>query len=199
MALNMIVCVKQVPDPEAPASAFKVDEAAKRVIPAGGVAQVVSQFDGIAVEAALRIKDALGDGKITIISMGPASARDAIKHGLAMGADEGVLLSDDAFENVVLGPDRRLGTGLAVTRQVDIDPPPAICAFESRFERVHHVAVIEHAAVENDNGSPRADGDVMKHVHSPVSAPCNALPRQLTGIGGHGAADERLGGRSWRI
>lgn len=99
MALNMIVCVKQVPDPEAPASAFKVDEAAKRVIPAGGVAQVVSQFDGIAVEAALRIKDALGDGKITIISMGPASARDAIKHGLAMGADEGVLLCDDAFEN----------------------------------------------------------------------------------------------------
>jgi len=99
MALNMIVCVKQVPDPEAPASAFKVDEAAKKVVTAAGVAPVISQFDAIAVEAALRIKDAMGDGKITVISMGPASARDVIKHGLAMGADEGVLLSDPAFED----------------------------------------------------------------------------------------------------
>ncbi len=99
MALNMIVCAKQVPDPEAHASAFKVDEAAKKVIPAAGVASVISQFDAIAVEAALRIKDALGEGKITVISMGPASARDVIKHGLAMGADEGVLLSDPAFDD----------------------------------------------------------------------------------------------------
>ena len=99
MALNMIVCVKQVPDPEAPASAFKVDEAAKKVVTAAGVAPVISQFDAIAVEAALRIKDAAGDGKITVVSLGPASARDVIKHGLAMGADEGLLLTDPAFED----------------------------------------------------------------------------------------------------
>jgi electron transfer flavoprotein beta subunit len=99
MALNMIVCAKQVPDPEAPASAFKVDEAAKKMIAAAGVAPVISQFDAIAVESALRIKDVLGEGKITVISMGPASARDVIKHGLAMGADEGVLLTDTAFED----------------------------------------------------------------------------------------------------
>jgi len=97
--MHIIACVKQVPDPEAPASAFKVDEAAKKVIPAAGVASVVSQFDALAVEAALRVRDTLGECKITIVSMGPAAARDAIKQSLAMGADEGVLLTDDAFEN----------------------------------------------------------------------------------------------------
>lgn len=99
MPLNMIVCAKQIADPEAPASSFKIDEAAKKVVPAPGVSAVISQFDELAVEAALRIKDAQGEGKITIITMGPASAREVLKHGLAMGADEGVLLSDDAFEN----------------------------------------------------------------------------------------------------
>jgi electron transfer flavoprotein beta subunit len=99
MPLHIIACVKQVPDPEAPASAFKVDEAAKKVTPAAGVASVVSQFDALAVEAALRVKDVASDAKITVVSMGPAAARDAIKHSLAMGADEGVLLTDNAFEN----------------------------------------------------------------------------------------------------
>jgi electron transfer flavoprotein beta subunit len=97
MPLNMIVCAKQIPDPEAPASSFKIDEAAKKMVPAAGVSSVISQFDELAIEAALRIKDAQGEGKITIITMGPASARDVLKHGLAMGADEGVLLADDAF------------------------------------------------------------------------------------------------------
>ena len=51
MALNIVCCVKQVPDPETPASAFKVDEVAKKVVPAAGIAPVISQFDQIAVEA----------------------------------------------------------------------------------------------------------------------------------------------------
>jgi electron transfer flavoprotein beta subunit len=97
MPLNMVCCVKQVPDPETPASAFKVDEAAKKVVPAAGIAPVISQMDQIAVEAALRVRDAAGEGKITILSLGPDSARDVIKTGLAMGADEGVLLNDPAF------------------------------------------------------------------------------------------------------
>jgi electron transfer flavoprotein beta subunit len=95
--MNIVCCVKQVPDPETPSSAFRVDEAAKRVVPAPGIAPVISQFDQIAVEAALRAKDAAGDGKITILSLGPDSSRDVIKVGLAMGADEGVHLNDPAL------------------------------------------------------------------------------------------------------
>jgi electron transfer flavoprotein beta subunit len=98
--VNIIVCVKQIPDPETPASSFKVDEAARKVIPAQGIAPVVNPFDPQATEAALRLKDATGEGKVTVISLGPDSARDAIKHALAMGADEGVLLNDPGFEGI---------------------------------------------------------------------------------------------------
>lgn len=98
--MNIIVCVKQIPDPETPAAAFKVDEAAKKVVPAQGIAPVISPYDAQAVEAALRIRDAAGGGKITIVSIGAASARDVIKHALAMGADEGVLIDDPALHDI---------------------------------------------------------------------------------------------------
>jgi electron transfer flavoprotein beta subunit len=98
--VNIIVCVKQIPDPETPAASFKVDEAAKKVVPAQGIAPVVNPYDPQATEAALRLRDADGGGKVTVISLGPDTARDAIKHALAMGADEGVLLSDAAFGDI---------------------------------------------------------------------------------------------------
>jgi len=95
-----IICLaKQVPDPETPASQFKVDEAAKKVLPVPGIQPVPSQFDTIGVEAALRIKDKLPDTIITIVSVGPDSSRDTIKHCLAMGADEGVHINDPALAN----------------------------------------------------------------------------------------------------
>jgi len=95
-----IICLaKQVPDPETPASQFKVDEGAKKVLPVPGIQPVPSQFDTIGVEAALRIKDKLPDTIITIISVGPDSSRDTIKHCLAMGADEGVHINDPALAN----------------------------------------------------------------------------------------------------
>jgi len=97
--MNIIVCVKQIPDPETPATAFRVDEVAMKAIPAQGIAPVISPYDVQAVEAALRLKDASGEGKITVLSIGPASARDVIKHSLAMGADEGVLVDDSSLYN----------------------------------------------------------------------------------------------------
>jgi electron transfer flavoprotein beta subunit len=98
--LHIVVCVKQVPDWDIPPSSFKVDEATKKVVPPQGVAPVTSQFDAIAVEAAMKIKDAGAAQKVTILSLGAASARDAIKQGLAMGADEGVLITDEAFADL---------------------------------------------------------------------------------------------------
>ncbi len=95
--MNMIVCVKQVPDPEAPPASFKIDTASNKVIPPAGVPPVISPFDEQAVEAALRIKDTLG-GKITAISLGVGLLRDVVKKPLSMGADELVLLEDPAFD-----------------------------------------------------------------------------------------------------
>lgn len=94
--MNMIVCVKQVIDPEAPPASFKVDTASNKVVPPPGVPPVISPFDENAVEAALRIKDAQG-GKITVISLGINLLREVVKKPLSMGADELILLEDEAF------------------------------------------------------------------------------------------------------
>jgi electron transfer flavoprotein beta subunit len=94
--VNIIVCCKQVIDPEAPPASFKVDTASNRVIPPPGVPPVISPFDEYAVEAALRIKDAQG-GKVTVISLGINLLRDVVKKPLSMGADELFLLEDEAF------------------------------------------------------------------------------------------------------
>jgi len=92
----MIVCCKQVIDPEAPPASFKVDGSANKVVPPTGVPPVISPFDEQAIEAALRVKDAQG-GKITAISLGINLLRDVVKKPLSMGADELVLLEDEAF------------------------------------------------------------------------------------------------------
>ena len=97
--MNIIVCVKQVPDPEIPPAKFKIDPEAKKAVPPPGVPPVISVFDERAVEAACRLKDKHG-GAITVISMGPAKAADVVKHTIAMGADEGLVLQDEAFENL---------------------------------------------------------------------------------------------------
>ncbi|MFC1913476.1 electron transfer flavoprotein subunit beta/FixA family protein [Chloroflexota bacterium] len=92
--MNIIVCVKQVLDPEAPPASFKID--GNKVVPPPGVSPVISPFDENAVEAALRMKDAQG-GKITVLSLGTNLLRDVVKKPLSMGADELILLEDEAF------------------------------------------------------------------------------------------------------
>jgi len=96
--MNLIVCAKQVLDPEAPPASFKIDSATNSVVPPPGVAPVISPFDGNAVEAALKLKDAKG-GKITVITLGSNLVRDVVKKPLSMGCDELVLLEDPAFQN----------------------------------------------------------------------------------------------------
>jgi len=95
--MNMIVCVKQVIDPEAPPATFKIDTAANKVVPPPGVSPVIDPYGEYAVEAALRIKDKLG-GKISIITLGTGLLRDVVKKPLSMGADELILLEDKAFD-----------------------------------------------------------------------------------------------------
>jgi electron transfer flavoprotein beta subunit len=97
--MNTIVCVKQVLDPEIPPAKFEIDPEAKQVIPPPGVPPVISVYDERAVEAACRLKDKY-KGKITVISMGSEQAADVVKHAITMGADEGFVLSDEAFANL---------------------------------------------------------------------------------------------------
>jgi electron transfer flavoprotein beta subunit len=96
--MHIVVCIKYIPDPEAAFSMFSIDEQAKRVIPASGLKHVVSPFDEQAVEAALRIREQHAGTRITVLTLGDEVSRNALKHGLAMGADDGVLLSDTLFD-----------------------------------------------------------------------------------------------------
>ncbi|MFC1906561.1 electron transfer flavoprotein subunit beta/FixA family protein [Chloroflexota bacterium] len=95
--MNMIVCVKQVTDPEAPPATFKIDTSTNQVVPPAGMSPVIDPYGEYAVEAALKIKDAVG-GKITAISLGTNQLRDVVKKPLSMGADELVLLEDEAYD-----------------------------------------------------------------------------------------------------
>lgn len=97
--MHIVVCVKHVPNPEAAFGMFKIDEQAMKVVPAPGLAWVMSPFDEQAVEAALRMREQQPGIRISIMTLGPETARNALKHGLAMGADDGVLLADAVFED----------------------------------------------------------------------------------------------------
>ena len=94
--MNIIVCIKQVIDPEAPPSSFKIDPSTDKVIPPSNMPPVISTFDEYAVESALRIKEKLG-GKVITISLGSNLHRDIVKKPLSMGADDLILLESPAF------------------------------------------------------------------------------------------------------
>ena len=99
MSLRIVVCVKQVLDPEMPASAFRVDVENKRAAEAPGIPPVINGFDENAVEAALRIKAAAG-GTITVLSVGDGFQADVMKKPLSMGADELVLVEDEPLAHL---------------------------------------------------------------------------------------------------
>ena len=85
--MNIIVCAKQVVD----VSEMKIDPNTKKPI-LQGVPQKISDIDKNAMEEAIKIKE-IHSGKITVITVGPADAKERIKELLAMGADEGILVT----------------------------------------------------------------------------------------------------------
>src|ERR671934_492240 len=89
--MKIAVCVKQVPEANA---AKRIDPGTKRLDRSGEAA--LNSFDVHAVEEALRVKERTGDGEVTVVSMGPEKALDALRKALAMGADRAVLVSDAA-------------------------------------------------------------------------------------------------------
>jgi electron transfer flavoprotein beta subunit len=91
--MNIVVCVKYVPDATADRR-FEDDNTVDRV----GVDGLLSELDEYAVEQALQVKEKLGDDtEVTVLSVGPEQATDAIRKALQMGADKGVHVVDDAI------------------------------------------------------------------------------------------------------
>jgi electron transfer flavoprotein beta subunit len=95
--MNIVVCIKKIPDPEIPPAKFKLDTEAKRVLPPEGIPSVISPYDEQAVELALRIKEKENGSKVTVLTINEEASLTIVKHALSMGADEGYVLSDESF------------------------------------------------------------------------------------------------------
>ena len=89
--MKIVVCLKQVPD----TTVVKIDPKTGTLI-RDGVPSIINPEDKHALEAALQIKDNYG-AHVTVISMGPPQAKNALREALCMGADEAILLTDRAF------------------------------------------------------------------------------------------------------
>lgn len=89
--MNIIVCIKQVPD----TSEVRINPETNTLI-REGVPSIVNPFDMYAIEEGLRIKERIG-GKVTALSMGPPQAAEALREAFSLGVDEVLLLSDRSF------------------------------------------------------------------------------------------------------
>jgi len=89
--MNIIVCIKQVPD----TTQVRIDPVTNTLI-REGVQSIINPFDMYAIEEGVRLKEKYG-GKTTVITMGPPQAEAALREAISMGCDEGCLISDRAF------------------------------------------------------------------------------------------------------
>jgi len=89
--MNILVCIKQVPE----TTDVKIDPETNTLI-REGVASIINPFDTYAIEEGVRLKEKFG-GKVTVLTMGPPQAAEALREAISVGCDEGILISDRAF------------------------------------------------------------------------------------------------------
>ena len=178
--LNIVVTVKQVLDPEAPPSIFKIDPEAKRVIPPAGIPPVLNPYDENALEAALKIKDT-HQSSITVVSMGAKLAKAVLRKCLAAGADELVMLEDQAFSSldgnttacVLAAAITKIGYDLILTgRQAADTDAGQVGSGIAEFLGIPAVTIARK--VEVDNGKLRVER-VVSDGYQVVEAPLPAL------------------------
>ncbi len=168
--MNIVVCVKHVPDATADRR-FESDNTVDRV----GVDGLLSELDEYAVEQALQIKEKLGDdSEVTALCIGPEGAVDAVRKALQMGADKGVIVSDDAIAGsdapatslVLAEAIKKIGTpdlvvcGMAST-DAGMSVVPAMLAERLGLPQVTFASVVE---TQGDQIRAKRDGDAATEV-----------------------------------
>jgi electron transfer flavoprotein beta subunit len=155
--MKIAVCVKAVPDA---AAGRRIDPATNRID--RSVELAISDFDTYAVEEALRLKEAggEGEGEVVVISMGPEKAMDALRKALAMGADRAVLITDPALEGADL-----LGTARALAGAIERESADLIlfgqqsadgggaCLWSAVAERLRRPVISQVSELTNEGGS----------------------------------------------
>jgi electron transfer flavoprotein beta subunit len=119
--MNIVVCVKQIPDPAAPQAldaSYNLNRSGKLIL---------DEADTYGVEMALQLVDRAGAGEVTVVSMGSASDVAGLRNALAMGAAKAVIVSDESLR----GTDA-LGTAKVLAAVIGrINPDLVLCATES--------------------------------------------------------------------
>ena len=169
--MNIVVCVKHVPDATADRTFNDSDSTVDRV----GVDGLLSELDEYAVEQALQIKEKAGDDtEVTVVTVGPEKAVDAVRKALQMGADKGVHVVDDAIAgsdaiatSLVLakavekaGPADLIVCGMASTDAV-MSVVPAMLAERLGLPQVTLASVVE---TQGDQVRVKRDGDTATEV-----------------------------------
>jgi len=113
--VNIVVCIKQVPG----TTQVKINPETGTLI-RDGVEAVVNPFDEYAIEEAIRIREKVG-GVVKVVTMGPPQAENALRSAIAMGADEGYLITDRAFAGSdTWATSYTLSSGIKTLGQVDL-------------------------------------------------------------------------------
>jgi len=115
--MNIVVCVKQIPDPAAPQSL----DASHNLNRSGKL--ILDEADTYGVEMALQLVDKAGAGEVTVVSMGSAADVAGLRNALAMGAAKAVIVSDDALR----GTDA-LGTAKVLAAVIERERPDLVLA-----------------------------------------------------------------------
>jgi len=158
--VNIIVCLKQVPDTEAQ---IKISPDGKSIVK-DDIKWVMNPYDEYGVEEALRIKEKRG-GQVTVIGLGPKRVTESIRTALAMGADKGVLVSDPAVEGSdAIGTAKALAAAIkglpydlifSGQRGVD-DDNGLVGAALAEFLGIPQLSVIVKAEISEDGKSVKA-------------------------------------------
>ena len=169
--MNIVVCVKYVPDAQSDRTFTEADNTTDRV----GVDGLLSELDEYAIEEALKIAQAVeGESSVTVLTVGPEQAADAIRKALRMGADKGVHVSDEAIHGsdapatslVLAEAIRKIGgadlvlTGMAST-DGSMSVVPAMLAERLGLPQVTFASEL---TVEGGTATIRRDGDVASET-----------------------------------
>ena len=158
--LNLLVCVKQVPD----TTQIKIDPV-KHTLIREGVPAIVNTFDTYALETALRLKDKWG-GKVTVLSMGIPKAKDALRECIAAGADEAYLITDRVF-----GGSDTLATSKIISTAIE--------ALEKRNERAFDIILCGKQAIDGDTG--QVGPEISQHLNRALVSYAVGVERQEDG------------------
>jgi electron transfer flavoprotein beta subunit len=172
--MKIAVCAKYVPE-----ATGRIDPQTKRLDRSGEGA--LNPFDVHAVEEALKLRDAEGDGEIVIISVGPERAQEAMRKALAMGADRVVLVSDEAAAGSDLVATSRILAGVLSREEADLvlfgqqanDSDGAVL-WAAVADRLQQPLISQVAELTRENGKVRGKRQT-EYGYDVIEAPLPAV------------------------